>query len=98
MLFYIEFDEFETYNHYDRLRIPLPEPSSKDYGAYLRQMRAAAALRAGGDRMPSRQSQRGDYYGIFILLNNPDKLFYVKLCFIRRRTKCPSSWTRCALY
>ena len=65
LIFYIEFDEFETNNHYDRMRIPLPEPSSKDYGAYLRQMRAAAALRAGGDRVPSRQSQRGDYYGIY---------------------------------
>ncbi len=47
------------------MTVPLPEPSSKDYGAYLRQMRAAAALqqRGGGDRVPSRQSQRGDYYG-----------------------------------
>lgn len=54
------------------MKVPLPEPSSKDYGAYLRQMRAAAALQkmqAGGgggygDRVPSRQSQRGDYGGL----------------------------------
>lgn len=67
----LEFDEFETYDQYERMRVPLPEPSSKDYGAYLRQMRAAAALQKGqgggggyGDRVPSRQSQRGgDYYG-----------------------------------
>ena len=61
---FLEFDEFETYGQYDKFTVPLPEPSSKDYGAYLRQMRAAAAQqRGGGDRVPSRQSQRGDYYG-----------------------------------
>ena len=52
--------------------MPLPQPSSKDYGAYLQQMRAAALV--GGDRVPSRQSQRGEYYG-----GNRVQMLYLKL-------------------
>lgn len=58
---------------YDRYKIPLPQPSSMDYGAYLREMRQKQQQQLlqqqqmqqqlGGDRIPSRLSQRGDMLG-----------------------------------
>ena len=59
---------------YDRYKIPLPQPSSMDYGAYLREMRQKQQQQQllqqqqmqqqlGGDRIPSRLSQRGDVLG-----------------------------------
>lgn len=58
------------YGHY---RMPLPQPSSMEYGAYLREMRQQQQLQlqqlqqqqfGGGDRIPSRLSQREDYRSI----------------------------------
>ena len=55
------------YPQLDRFRIPLPDPSSMDYGAYLREMRKQQQLQLQQqemeDRIPSRLSQRGDFYG-----------------------------------
>ena len=51
--------------------MPPPQPSSMEYGAYLREMRQQQQLQqlqrqqfGGGDRIPSRLSQREDYRGI----------------------------------
>ena len=64
---------------YERYKIPLPQPSSMDYGAYLREMRQKQALQQQqqmlqqqqmqqfvGDRIPSRLSQRGGDYSMVI--------------------------------
>lgn len=66
----LEFDDLES--SYDRYKVPLPQPSSMDYGAYLRKMREEQRREAqarqreweqlGGDRVPSRHSQRGGMY------------------------------------
>lgn len=68
-----EFDDMESL--YERYKMPLPQPSSMDYGAYLREMRQKQALQQQqqllqqqqmqqfvGDRVPSRLSQRGGDY------------------------------------
>lgn len=53
--------------------MPPPQPSSMEYGAYLREMRQQQQLQlqqlqqqqfGGGDRIPSRLSQREDYRSI----------------------------------
>ena len=62
----VEFDDTESL--YDHYKVPLPQPSSMDYGAYLREMRQRQQLQMqqqqlGGDRVPSRLSQREEYCG-----------------------------------
>ena len=72
----LEFDDFDAI--YGQYRMPPPQPSSMEYGAYLREMRYQQQLQlqqqqlqqlqqqqlGGGDRIPSRLSQREDYRGI----------------------------------
>ena len=68
LIFLVEFDDLES--SYDRYKVPLPQPSSMDYGAYLRKMREEQKARQReweqqqlrGDRVPSRHSQRGGTY------------------------------------
>ena len=42
-------EEFNLEGSFEKMKLPPARPTSKDYGAYL-------------DRLPSRQSQRGEYY------------------------------------
>lgn len=60
----LEFDDMESL--YERYKVPLPQPSSMEYGAYLREMKQRQLLQQQqqqqqyGDRIPSRLSQRGE--------------------------------------
>jgi hypothetical protein len=72
-----EFDDTESI--YDRFKVPMPQPSSMEYGAYLREMRQRQQLQQQqmqgfGDRIPSRSSQRGDYYNPGASLTRPEQI------------------------